>query len=288
MVGKPEEVARGELGGSGEQADILARHRTFAGNRPTNTILFHSLTPRDLGALIAMYEHKIFVQGVVWRINSFDQWGVELGKQLAKKILPSLLDAKAPVETKHDSSTLGLLNSIRRMRSASVSVVEAPDGWQTVKLCSPGGATAEVCLHGAHLTSWRTVDAIERIFVSHQAIKQRGKAIRGGVPLCFPQFAKRGPLSQHGFFRNSDCWVLDSSSELGDSSSAQVRLKLESNDDTAAVWPFKFTAFVVFTLTDTALTQEMSVRNDGDVEWTHTAALHTYFRVGSISSTTVE
>jgi len=89
----------------------------FEGNRPTNSILFQKLTPRVLGSLIAMYEHKIFVQGVIWNIFSFDQWGVELGKQLAGKILPELGDDR-PVAS-HDSSTNGLINLYKEMRNES-------------------------------------------------------------------------------------------------------------------------------------------------------------------------
>ena len=92
----------------------LAVQKVFPGNRPTNSILFKKLTPRTLGRLIAIYEHKIFTQGVVWNINSFDQWGVELGKQLAKAILPELA-SPAPVTT-HDSSTNGLINYYKSVR----------------------------------------------------------------------------------------------------------------------------------------------------------------------------
>ena len=97
-----------------KEIEHLLPHKMFEGNRPTNSILFKKLTPRILGSLIAMYEHKIFVQGVIWNIFSFDQWGVELGKQLAKNILPELADDK-PVET-HDSSTNGLINAYKQMR----------------------------------------------------------------------------------------------------------------------------------------------------------------------------
>ena len=86
----------------------------FDGNRPTNSILLKEITPRSLGSLIAMYEHKIFVQGIIWNIYSFDQWGVELGKQLAGKILPELKD-DSPVTT-HDSSTNGLINQYKKWR----------------------------------------------------------------------------------------------------------------------------------------------------------------------------
>ena len=111
MRGKSREEVVAELrkaGKSDEEIEKLAPHKIFAGNKPTNSILFKKLTPRTLGRLIAMYEHKIFVQGVVWNINSFDQWGVELGKQLAQAILPELSAAEAIMA--HDSSTNGLIN----------------------------------------------------------------------------------------------------------------------------------------------------------------------------------
>ena len=99
---------------SGEALAKLAPHKVFTGNRPTNSILFPKLTPRTLGSLIALYEHKIFTQGIVWNINSFDQWGVELGKQLAKAILPEL--EKPGAVTTHDSSTNGLINHFKERR----------------------------------------------------------------------------------------------------------------------------------------------------------------------------
>jgi glucose-6-phosphate isomerase len=118
MKGKTEDEARAELeksGVRGEELSLLLPHKVFPGNRPTNTILFKKLTPRTLGSLIALYEHKIFVQGVLWDVNSFDQWGVELGKQLAKAILPELAGT-APV-TKHDSSTNGLIDFFKQSRA---------------------------------------------------------------------------------------------------------------------------------------------------------------------------
>ncbi len=96
-------------------ADELVTHKTFPGNRPTNTILADALDPRTLGALIALYEHKVFTQGVVWGINSFDQWGVELGKVLAKRIAPEL-QADAEPQLAHDSSTNALIRRYRRGR----------------------------------------------------------------------------------------------------------------------------------------------------------------------------
>ncbi|MDR4505742.1 MAG: glucose-6-phosphate isomerase [Candidatus Scalindua sp.] len=106
-----------EDGKSEEEIQKLSPHKVFEGNKPTNSILFEKLTPGILGNLIAMYEHKIFVQGVVWNIFSFDQWGVELGKQLATKILPELKGDK-PVAS-HDCSTNGLINAFKEMRRYS-------------------------------------------------------------------------------------------------------------------------------------------------------------------------
>lgn len=117
MKGKSPAEARAELvatGVSGAQLETLVPAKTFPGNRPSNSFLFRTLTPGTLGALIALYEHKIFTQGVIWQINSFDQMGVELGKQLAKAIEPELA-GDAPV-TSHDASTNGLINAFKQMR----------------------------------------------------------------------------------------------------------------------------------------------------------------------------
>ena len=117
MKGKTAGEARKELQATGLAGDALERllpHKVFEGNRPTNSIFIKKITPRTLGSLIAMYEHKIFVQGIIWNINSFDQWGVELGKQLAKAILPELSGSAAI--TTHDASTNGLIEYYKRNR----------------------------------------------------------------------------------------------------------------------------------------------------------------------------
>ena len=117
MRGRSFEEALAEMTAAGmpaERARFLASHRTFPGNRPTNSILMERLTPHTLGALIAMYEHRIFTQGVVWDVNSFDQWGVELGKQLAGVILKELKEGKVGAE--HDGSTTALLEYFMRHR----------------------------------------------------------------------------------------------------------------------------------------------------------------------------
>ncbi|PMG46267.1 glucose-6-phosphate isomerase [Vibrio lentus] len=116
--GKTKETVEAEFlaaGKTAEEAAELAPFKVFEGNRPTNSILVKQMTPRTLGNLIAMYEHKIFVQGVIWNIFSFDQWGVELGKQLANQILPELAD-DAQV-TSHDSSTNGLINAFKALKA---------------------------------------------------------------------------------------------------------------------------------------------------------------------------
>lgn len=118
MMGKTDDEVRKELALQGLSEEQIKSHlpfRVFSGNRPTNSMMFQKLTPRMLGSLIAMYEHKIFTQGVIWNIFSFDQWGVELGKVLAKKILPEL-DAPGDIQS-HDSSTNGLINYFKRLKS---------------------------------------------------------------------------------------------------------------------------------------------------------------------------
>ncbi|WP_312698195.1 glucose-6-phosphate isomerase [Sphingobacterium mizutaii] len=118
MNGKSEEEVVAELEKAGKsEAEIkeLAPFKIFEGNRPTNSFLIKEITPKTLGALIALYEHKIFVQGIIWNIFSFDQWGVELGKQLANQILPEL-EGNGAVES-HDSSTNGLINQYKNWRS---------------------------------------------------------------------------------------------------------------------------------------------------------------------------
>jgi len=117
MMGKTSEEVEAELAKKGMDIDGIEFHtpfRVFEGNRPSNSIMFKQLTPHTLGSLIAMYEHKIFVQGIIWNIYSFDQWGVELGKVLANRILPELTSQDEI--TAHDSSTNGLINYFKRLK----------------------------------------------------------------------------------------------------------------------------------------------------------------------------
>ena len=117
MLGKTKDEVVAELQAQGlnkEQIKALTPHKMFPGNRPSNTLVYPKLTPAMLGGLVALYEHKVFVQGVIWDVNSYDQWGVELGKQLAKTLLPKV-DGRAPISG-HDSSTAGLMAAYHRLR----------------------------------------------------------------------------------------------------------------------------------------------------------------------------
>jgi glucose-6-phosphate isomerase len=121
MMGRSHEEAKAEMlaeGRSAEEIERLLPYKSFPGNKPTNTLLFRTLAPKTLGSLIALYEHKIFVQGVIWNINSFDQWGVELGKKLAGAIRCEL-DDDSPVSS-HDPSTNNLINYYKRVREESL------------------------------------------------------------------------------------------------------------------------------------------------------------------------
>ena len=123
MKGKNEQEVRKELEASGcsvSELNMLLPHKVFHGNRPTNTILLEEINPFTLGSLIAMYEHKVFVQGIIWEINSFDQWGVELGKQLAKVIFPEIQGGETV--SGHDSSTNALINAYRAFRTKSSGI----------------------------------------------------------------------------------------------------------------------------------------------------------------------
>jgi glucose-6-phosphate isomerase len=117
-MGKTEDQVRAELGAQGLTSDALERlvpHKIFPGNRPSTTMLYPKLDPTTLGMVLALYEHKVFVMGAIWGINSFDQWGVELGKQLANKIRPELAPSAGTTAT-HDSSTAGLIECVKRVR----------------------------------------------------------------------------------------------------------------------------------------------------------------------------
>jgi glucose-6-phosphate isomerase len=118
MQGKTFDECKADLAGKGlaeDELNSLATHKTMPGNKPSNTLLFDKLDPKTLGALIALYEHKVFVQGAIWGVNSFDQWGVELGKELGNQVLDKLVNQDA--ELNFDASTNQLISKFRQANS---------------------------------------------------------------------------------------------------------------------------------------------------------------------------
>lgn len=151
-----------------------------------------------------------------------------------------------------------------------------------ITLEEPQGATAEVYLHGAHITSWKPAGGQEIIFVSKQAVFKPPKAIRGGIPLCFPQFGKLGPLPQHGFARNTAFKVVKQSSN-----SVTLALQPTAEELSLAGFSHEFKLSVTVTLHGDELVQELEAENVGDAAFDLTAALHTYFSVSSIDKVKV-
>lgn len=204
---------------------------------------------------------------------------------LAKKILPDLLQSTGPIQSMHDGSTMGLLSRIRSLRSSSVEHLTGCGGQPALLLTHPDGSSCTVYLQGAHVTSYRGRDHVERLFTSSQSFFAPGKAIRGGIPLCFPQFSNRGTLPPHGFFRTA-LWQLVPS-HSSDSSATSVSLRLESSEATMKVWPHEFEAFCHVTLSSGGLSVSVSIQNKSSSAMSLTGALHSYFRVGAIERTLV-
>ena len=143
-------------------------------------------------------------------------------------------------------------------------------------LTHPSGATAEVYLHGAHVTSWIPADGVERLFVSSASLYAAGKASRGGIPVGFPQFSGRGPLPNHGFARTSSGWQVEGTSSGGPGGEVCLVLSLIDSDATRAVWPHAFELRYTVTLRDASLSTDVQLRNAGGDPLEFTAALHTY------------
>jgi glucose-6-phosphate 1-epimerase len=148
-----------------------------------------------------------------------------------------------------------------------------------VNLKSDGGATAQLALYGGHLLSWRTPDGVERLFMSSQALFQNGKAIRGGVPIIFPQFGS-GPIVNHGFARIS-AWAVVGSGEV--EGGVFVTLALTDSHETRAIWPHKFRLDLTVTLTDTLAT-ELWIENPDSHPWECTYLFHTYLNVADVTA----
>jgi len=156
----------------------------------------------------------------------------------------------------------------------------------------PSGASCEVVLAGAHVTSWKTTDGVERLFVSSASNFGEGAAIRGGIPVCWPQFSGRGTLPKHGFVRTSAEWTIaEMASEARDEQSGgdccRLVLTLSDTDATREVWPHAFEVRYTVTLTAADLTTSFEVVNTGDAPFSFTTALHTYFAVSDVAAVSV-
>jgi glucose-6-phosphate 1-epimerase len=143
-------------------------------------------------------------------------------------------------------------------------------------LFSDGGAQARIAHHGAQVISWIPANQTEQLFLSKTSSFDAGKAIRGGVPIIFPQFSDRGPLPKHGFARNH-LWQLRESNQRN-----RAIFELRDDVSTLAIWPFPFLVALSVILSDTALEMELMIQNTGTTEFQFTAALHNYFRVSRI------
>ncbi|MDM0000458.1 D-hexose-6-phosphate mutarotase [Variovorax sp. J22P240] len=158
-------------------------------------------------------------------------------------------------------------------------------GQPAVRLAMPGGDSCTVALHGAHVLSWTTADGVERLYLSPDARFDGTSAIRGGVPICWPQFNMRGPLPKHGFVRNVT-WQAES--EEGDGKRRTAVLSLQSNDATRAMWPHSFHAKLAVTLAPHMLRIALTIDNTGSGPWSFAAALHSYLRVDEVTEARLE
>lgn len=158
------------------------------------------------------------------------------------------------------------------------------DGMDRIVLAHPSGARAELCRHGAHVTSWKNACGEELLFLSRKSWFEPGRPIRGGIPIVFPQFCDDGPLPKHGFARTSEWALVDG----GTTPAGEVfaTLRLEANAETLALWPFRFTLEYSVLLSD-RLVVRLAAANTDDRSFQFQAAFHTYFRVGDIRRTDV-
>lgn len=158
-------------------------------------------------------------------------------------------------------------------------------GHDVIRLAAPDGATVSLSLHGGHVLSWTPVGAPEQLYLSPRSEYAAGKAIRGGVPVCFPQFAERGPLPKHGFARTLP-WELVSQEQGQDDALAVLRLR--DSDATRAIWPHAFELELSVRVSGRLLDIELACENTGDAPLQFTTALHTYLRVADLDAVSVE
>lgn len=154
-------------------------------------------------------------------------------------------------------------------------------GQEALQLQAGDGSEAVVLLHGGHLVSWKTAGGVERLFLSDRAVYAPGQAVRGGVPVVFPQFAAQGPLVKHGFARTQP-WAVKSVDTTAND--ALAVLQLSGSEATRAAWPFDFTLELSLRVSAQRLDMELEAANTGGEPWSFTAALHTYLRVPDIAA----
>ena len=157
-------------------------------------------------------------------------------------------------------------------------------GQPAVRLTLSDGSSCTIALHGAHVLGWTPADGVERLYLSPDAVFDGQAAIRGGVPVCWPQFNQRGPLAKHGFARNM-AWRVE---PFDPAAPSEVRLVLTDSEATRALWPHGFRATLIVTLTPQGLRTALDVVNTGAAPWSFTAALHTYLRVDEIADARLE
>ena len=158
-------------------------------------------------------------------------------------------------------------------------------GMPALYLYSGDGAQAIVLLHGAHVVSWKPANGVERLYLSDKAVYAEGKAVRGGVPVIFPQFEKHGPLPRHGFARDRSWEKADA--RAGDDYAMAI-LRLTDSEQTRQWWPHEFVAEITVSISGERLDLELEVENKGEASFDFTAALHTYIRVKELEEATLE
>lgn len=166
-----------------------------------------------------------------------------------------------------------------------MATINNEDSFKKVNVVSPDGARAEIYLYGAHVTAWCPAGGSEQLFLSKKTIYKNGVPIRGGIPICFPQFNNEGPILKHGFARISP-WKLIEVRKTD--THAQAELLLEDTSETRRIWPFAFNAKLIVTVGGSTLRTELLVTNNDKINFTFTGALHTYLLVNDSSKITIE
>jgi glucose-6-phosphate 1-epimerase len=158
-------------------------------------------------------------------------------------------------------------------------------GQPALRLALSGGDSCTVALHGAHVLSWTTADGVERLYLSPEALFDGRSAIRGGVPICWPQFNERGSLPKHGFARNV-AWQPEA--PAGEGGDGTLALSLQDGEATRAIWPHAFRARLQLTLAPRSLRLALTIENPGPAPWSFAAALHSYLRVDDATAVRLE